>query len=69
MQAWGSIDVAKDSLTPQGITISFGDAGWDHRATFISIKPDQSHLEDQIDTGLRLLTPNIVHHKETFQKQ
>lgn len=68
MRAWGLVKVAKDSLTPQGITISFGDAGWGHRATFISIKPGE-HLEDQIETGLKLLTPNIIHHKKAFQEQ
>lgn len=69
MRAWGLVDVAEDSLISQGITISFGDAGWEHMATFISIKPDE-HLGDQIETGLRLLTPNIIHHKEAFhQKQ
>ncbi len=69
MRAWGTIDIDKNSLVAQGINVSFQDAGWNHHATFIYIKPDEHRLENQVEMGLRLLTPNIINHKEAYNKQ
>ena len=68
MRAWGRINIDERAPTPQGVRVSFGDAGWDHNATFVTIDPEVSRLGDQVDAGLRLLTPNIIHHKEAFRK-
>lgn len=66
MRAWGKVDFDKDALVRQGISAYVGDGGWDHIATSVTIGPGEARLEDQIETGLRILTPNIIHHKAAF---
>lgn len=68
MKAWGFVKEDKDSLIPQGITTSTYDGGWSHYATYVAITPEEMHLDDQVEVSLRLLTPNVIHHKEAFSK-
>lgn len=69
MSAWGRVKAEKEALTPLGISASFADGGWDHYKTFLSITPDADRVEEQAEAGLRILTPNIIHHKAKFYER
>ena len=68
MRAWGFVEGNADSLITKGITTSTQDGGWSHYSTNVMIEPDEKRIENQVEAGLRLLTPNIIHHKEVFNK-
>ena len=69
MRVWGLMKIDHGSITPLGIRVYSEDGGWNKIATYLSIEPNESKLEEQVETGLRLLTPNIIHHKEAFRKK
>lgn len=67
VRAWGRVEVDANALAEQGMTLSYQDAGWNSYATFVTLHPKDDRLEQQVEAGLRLVTPNVIHHKEAFR--
>lgn len=68
VRAWGRVEVDANTLAQHGMTVWYGDAGWNHYATYITLHPEEAKIEQQVDAALRIVTPNVINHKGSFRR-